>query len=210
MTEKKRIEKCEEFKNKYIAKMGGPGNLTSERKITIENICNLKKLTEVDKLPRRNSTRIYLSNEMERILGRLRDPKIDRKCITDDMDIINFYIKELNETPPSFIEAGPRKILHFNPKIVKIGILTSGGIAPGLNTIIESIVEKHIKVYGLTLAPDAKGKIYGFKSGFVGLENNEYEELNAEKVKGWCQFGGSKIGVGCVRYFNWGNPKNHG
>jgi 6-phosphofructokinase 1 len=112
------------------------------------------------------------------------------------MDIIRFYRDELGEEPPSFVEAGPRETMYHSPGSARVAMLTSGGIAPGLNTVVESIVERHVGVYGLRLGPLELGMVLGFQDGFAGLEENRYEELDPEKVRGWCQLGASKLGVG--------------
>jgi 6-phosphofructokinase 1 len=198
MTDMERTEKCEQFKKKYFERMKLPANLTSERMNIVENLCELNKLVQPNMIPRyRSSGHVKeLRDEYQTILGRFRDPVHDRKCITDDMDIIRFYKEELGEEPPSFVEAGPRRNLYYDPHTVRVAILTSGGIAPGLNTVIETIVEKHVGVYGLKLGPLEPGIILGFQDGFIGLEKNEYEELYPAKVRGWCRFGASKLGVG--------------
>jgi len=198
MTDEEKLNKCEEFKKKYFERMKLPTNLTSERITIVKHLCEFHKLVEPQMIPRAKSSPPVKvqENEQQDILGRFRYPDQDRKCITDDMDIIKFYIEELQEEPPSFIEAGPRKHLYYEPETVRVAVLTSGGIAPGLNTVIESIVERHVGVYGLRLGPLERGVILGFQDGFIGLEENRYEELNPEKVRGWCRFGASKLGVG--------------
>jgi len=198
MTDTERAEKCEQFKKKYFERMALPTNLTSERMISIENLCKLHELVNPQMIPRARSSQLVkvLPDEGQTILGRFRHPEFDRKCITDDMDIIRFYKEDLGEEPPSFVEAGPRKNLYYEPETVRVAILTSGGIAPGLNTVIESIVKRHVEVYGLRLGPLVPGRILGFYDGFIGLWENSYEQLNPEKVNGWCRFGGSKLGVG--------------
>jgi len=198
LTSEERLKKCEDFKKKYFERMQLSINLTSERTTTVENLCKLHDLVESQMIPIAKSSQPLKVQEdkQQGILGRFRYPDKDRKCITDDMDIIKFYVEELQEEPPSFVEAGPRKNLYFNPETVRVAVLISGGIAPGLNTVIESIVERHVGVYGLRLGPLERGIILGFQNGFIGLEDKDYEVLNPDKVRGWCRFGASKLGVG--------------
>ena len=42
--------------------------------------------------------------------------------------------------PPAFELAGPRKNIYFNPGTLRCGIVTCGGLCPGLNDVTRSIV----------------------------------------------------------------------
>jgi 6-phosphofructokinase 1 len=64
--------------------------------------------------------------------------------------------------PPSMEAAGPRERLFFEPSQVGCGIVTCGGLCPGLNDVIRSIVLSLNHHYGVT-------KIYGFPFGYEGL-----------------------------------------
>jgi len=57
---------------------------------------------------------------------------------------------------------------------MRIGLLTGGGDAPGLNAAIRSIV-KRCEKYGF--------EAVGIKHGWAGILNNEYIELSYEKIK---------------------------
>ena len=46
------------------------------------------------------------------------------------------------ETPISFEKAGPHKHLFFEPVKTKVAIVTCGGLCPGLNNVIRSIVNE--------------------------------------------------------------------
>lgn len=64
----------------------------------------------------------------------------------------------------------------------KIGVLTSGGDAPGMNAAVRAV----------TRAALAKGmEVIGIKRGYVGLLNREYEEMTARSVSGIIQRGGT-------------------
>ena len=58
-------------------------------------------------------------------------------------------------------------------KVKKIGVLTSGGDAPGMNAAIRAVVRKAVNE-GL--------EVVGIKSGYWGLIHDEMVEMNAEKV----------------------------
>lgn len=63
---------------------------------------------------------------------------------------------------PSFEEAGAREMLYFDPARTTVGIVTCGGLCPGLNDIIRGIVNQCERQYGIT-------RIYGFRYGYEGL-----------------------------------------
>jgi len=86
--------------------------------------------------------------------------------------------KSLMRLGLTFPEAGPRKF-HYYPdpadKHLKVGILVSGGIAPGINAVIIEIIKRH-KLYAQgkrdDLLPQEKRSyldIYGFTEGFKSL-----------------------------------------
>jgi 6-phosphofructokinase 1 len=58
--------------------------------------------------------------------------------------------------------AGPRERIFFEPSGLACGIVTCGGLCPGLNDVIRAIVLSLHHHYGVT-------KIYGFRNGFEGL-----------------------------------------
>ena len=60
-----------------------------------------------------------------------------------------------------------------NKNVRTIGVLTSGGDAPGMNAAIRSVVRVG-SYYGL--------KVFGVRRGYNGLINGELEEMNARSV----------------------------
>lgn len=112
-----------------------------------------------------------------------------RVCATGDIDIITAYLNA-NRNLPSFPAAGPRELLVFDPAEVRVGIVTAGGIAPGLNTVIHSIVNMHSTVYGM------REKAVGFLGGFRGIERQHTVELEPAKTIEWLQKGGTGIYTG--------------
>ncbi len=64
----------------------------------------------------------------------------------------------------------------------KIGVLTSGGDAPGMNAAVRAV----------TRAALSKGmEVVGIQRGYVGLLNHEFEEMTARSVSGIIQRGGT-------------------
>ena len=64
--------------------------------------------------------------------------------------------------PPAFESAGPRRDLFFEPARIGCGIVTCGGLCPGLNNVIRSLVLTLIYTYGTR-------RIVGFRYGYAGL-----------------------------------------
>ncbi len=78
-----------------------------------------------------------------------------------DLDIIKSYLAK-GEDPPRFEAAGPREKIFFDPATLSCGIVTCGGLCPGINDVIRAIVMSLHYHYGVK-------NIYGFKYGYQGL-----------------------------------------
>ncbi|HTP04913.1 MAG TPA: ATP-dependent 6-phosphofructokinase [Nitrospirota bacterium] len=78
-----------------------------------------------------------------------------------DLDTIRRYLDAANE-PPKFEAAGPREKIFFDPSKLSCGIVTCGGLCPGLNDVIRSVVLSLHHHYGVRT-------IYGFPYGYEGL-----------------------------------------
>ena len=101
-----------------------------------------------------------------------------------------------NQVPAlTFPEAGPRaRLCYPGGETLTVGILVSGGIAPGINAVIESIVkrhtlykEKHEDGYNLSI----RGYLEGFE-GFVRRMEN-WQPLDANSVTGLAGQAGAKL-----------------
>ncbi|NJK96122.1 MAG: hypothetical protein HC905_15505 [Bacteroidales bacterium] len=65
----------------------------------------------------------------------------DNDRILYDTSLENFLnYQKSGEIPISFEKAGPRDVLFFEPAKTKVAIVTCGGLCPGLNNVIRSIV----------------------------------------------------------------------
>ncbi len=64
--------------------------------------------------------------------------------------------------PATFENAGPRKQIYFNPENTKAAIVTCGGLCPGLNNVIQSVVRLLYFSYGVK-------NIVGIQYGYEGL-----------------------------------------
>lgn len=89
----------------------------------------------------------------------------DRILVSHHLSEVRRTIEQ-HGTIPSMELAGPRRDIFFEPSITTIGVLTCGGLCPGLNNVIRSIVmaaTHHYKVH----------RIYGFQYGFSGLVDDD-------------------------------------
>src|SRR4051794_7335278 len=94
------------------------------------------------------------------------------------------------ERLPSFEPAGPRQKIYFDPSKTRVGIVTCGGLCPGLNDVIRGLVLCLSRIYGVQ-------HIYGFKNGFAGfIAKYGYPvlDLDAEFVSEIHERGGTVLG----------------
>jgi len=71
--------------------------------------------------------------------------------------------------------------------IKRIGVLTGGGDAPGLNAVIRAVVKSAIREYDIS--------VLGFLNGFGGLIKNQVRELTENDVAGILPRGGTILGT---------------
>ena len=94
-------------------------------------------------------------------------------------------------TDPLAMEAaGPREKIFFDPSKLACGIVTCGGLCPGLNNVIRSIVLSLYHHYGVN-------KVYGFRFGYEGLVRrygHKPLELTPDAVNRIHEIGGSVLG----------------
>jgi 6-phosphofructokinase 1 len=90
------------------------------------------------------------------------------KLITDHECILGDIVRKPNSPKSytvSYMRAGPRKLLHFDPTTVSAAIVTCGGLCPGLNNVIREITNTLHQLYGIG------GKVYGIQGGFRGFHD---------------------------------------
>ncbi|MBN1757866.1 MAG: ATP-dependent 6-phosphofructokinase [Chitinispirillaceae bacterium] len=99
--------------------------------------------------------------------------------------------KQVTYNRKSLIEkAGPREFIYFDPSKVRAGIVTCGGLCPGLNDVIRAIVMTLWYQYGVR-------SITGIRFGYQGLlPVNGYDtvELNPKVVGEIHRMGGTILG----------------
>jgi 6-phosphofructokinase 1 len=101
-----------------------------------------------------------------------------------------------------FPEAGPREFLFYPSRpgrSLKVGILVSGGIAPGTNAVIDGITQRHY-MYAKKSKHSYDLTVVGYKNGFQGLRFREDEDvsrriLTPEITSGHASEGGSLLGT---------------
>jgi 6-phosphofructokinase 1 len=87
----------------------------------------------------------------------------ERLLYHSDLKAIKSYLAAGKE-PPSLEKAGPREKIYFDTANLKCGIVTCGGLCPGLNNVIRAIV--------LTLFQQYRVKqLLGFRYGYEGLSS---------------------------------------
>jgi len=112
-----------------------------------------------------------------------------RVSLTTDMTKLEQFANE--KIPiPSLEAAGPRQTIYHDPAWTRAAIVTCGGLCPGLNNVIKSLVQVLWFDYGVR-------NIFGIPYGFRGL-NPSYGHspivLNPEVVDAIQEDGGTILG----------------
>jgi len=97
---------------------------------------------------------------------------------------------EKGETPVSFERAGPHRHLFFDAVNTKVAIVTCGGLCPGINNVIRSVVNELYYRYNVS---KIIGIQYGYE-GFIAEYNHPIVELTPTKVEQIHLFGGTILG----------------
>lgn len=129
-----------------------------------------------------------------RVLGEARYPSPLRRFV-DDQTFVPVEILRVPGAPPKeelLLElAGPRARLFFDPGQTRAGIVTCGGLCPGLNNVIRSLFLELHHAYGVN-------EVLGFKGGYQGLDPGRGEEpivLTPEFVHDIHNEGGTVLGT---------------
>lgn len=140
-------------------------------------------------------------HELEvRILGECREPSplLGRRerFVGDSRVLVAGETEELEPflgrgPIPSFEAAGPRAEIFFRPARLTCGIVTCGGLCPGLNDVIRSVVLTLHHAYGVR-------RVFGFRYGYSGLSAGRMADpmpLEPETVEHIHQQGGTLLGT---------------
>ena len=119
-----------------------------------------------------------------------------KRFVTDDMKIL---VDETAESlasrggdisaAPAFERAGARAKIYFDPSNVKVGIVTCGGLCPGINNVIAGLVDEMRTLYGVK-------EFRGYQYGYQGLAGNtptiDLTTIDLQAIRGQ---GGSILGT---------------
>jgi 6-phosphofructokinase 1 len=75
----------------------------------------------------------------------------------------------------AYVRAGPREHCFFNGDGVVAGIVTCGGLCPGLNNVIRTLTLSLLELYGAS-------RVLGFVGGYEGIHTRPPMELTASTV----------------------------
>jgi 6-phosphofructokinase 1 len=113
----------------------------------------------------------------------------DRVLLHDTVEVLARLKLPLDQHA-TFELAGPRGKIFFDPAKTRVGIVTCGGICPGLNDVIRGLVLNLSLIYGVK-------HIYGFKNGYAGfIARYGYDvlDLDHEMVSEIHERGGTILG----------------
>ncbi len=100
-------------------------------------------------------------------LGPARYPSPLNRWVDDSERVPATIVRTVDARPPAddllFELAGARRNLFFNPSETLAGIVTCGGLCPGLNDVIRSLFFEMHHAYGVE-------KVLGFRWGYQGLD----------------------------------------
>ncbi|MBB2902620.1 6-phosphofructokinase 1 [Kineococcus radiotolerans] len=114
----------------------------------------------------------------------------DRVLFDDTLSKVSRRDGDLEDLP-SLEPTGPRKKIFFDPSKTRVGIVTCGGLCPGINNVIRGLVSELTNHYGVR-------RIYGFKNGYQGFVpsyGHDVVDLTPESVSDIDGEGGTILGT---------------
>ena len=100
------------------------------------------------------------------------------------------------QTSLKFLRASASKQIYANPEKTKVAILTSGGIVPGMNVVIRSLVKSLEQEYNVK---DIQGVRFGYY-GLLSDDDKMWVQLTSDTVSGIQDQGGSVLGTCKVEF----------
>lgn len=99
-----------------------------------------------------------------------------RHFIDDDEKVLLYshsgnlqFYKDSGREIPTLERAGPRSKIFFDTRKLNCGIVTCGGLCPGLNDVIRAVTLSLYWQYGVN-------NVFGFRYGYAGLSPNAPEQ----------------------------------
>jgi 6-phosphofructokinase 1 len=114
----------------------------------------------------------------------------DRVLLDDTLDMAVRRRLPVSELP-AFEPGGPRRLLFFDPARTRVGVVTCGGLCPGLNNVVRGLVMELHGHYGVP-------SVTGFRNGYRGLTRAggvDTLALTPETVRGLTDQGGTVLGT---------------
>ena len=127
-------------------------------------------------------------------LGEAVYPSPILRTIGDDQFVPERIVRRVDAPQDGgllFELAGPRQKLFFDPKQTRAGIVTCGGLCPGLNDVIRSLFRQLYLGYGVK-------EVLGFRGGYQGLDpacGTEPTALTLDSVDDIHKLGGTVLGT---------------
>ena len=113
----------------------------------------------------------------------------ERILVTENESFMRYLESKLGHLP-TFERAGPLSKIFHDPAWTRVGIVTAGGLCPGLNNVIKGLVEILSYDYGVK-------NIFGIRYGYAGLNPKfGYQPimLNPDVVDTIHELGGTILG----------------
>ena len=116
------------------------------------------------------------------------------RIISDDLRVPEHIVHHVDSTINTSLQfelAGPRGKLFFDPLKTRAGIVTCGGLCPGLNDVIRSLFNELKYAYGIE-------DVIGFRGGYQGLDpdsSNKPIHLTNDFVDDIHKEGGTVLGT---------------
>ena len=114
----------------------------------------------------------------------------DRVLLDDTVNMVHARGGSVTDLP-SFEAAGPRRLIFFDPSKTRAGVVTCGGLCPGLNDVIRGLVRNLTTHYGVR-------RVVGFRNGYQGFiasYGHDVEELTPYGVRDINVDGGTVLGT---------------
>ncbi|MBP5285963.1 MAG: ATP-dependent 6-phosphofructokinase [Kiritimatiellae bacterium] len=113
----------------------------------------------------------------------------ERILVTENRNRLDVLAGKLGHVP-TFERAGPLARIYHDPSWTRVGIVTAGGLCPGLNNVIKGLVEILSFDYGVKT-------IFGIRYGYAGLNPDcacRPLMLNPDNVDTIHELGGTILG----------------
>lgn len=112
------------------------------------------------------------------------------RVLYEDMQDAMLETMASSRPMPGFELAGARQQIYFDPTKLRVGIVTCGGLCPGLNNVIAGLVQELKALYGVK-------HITGFRNGYQGFiadYSHDTVDLGSIDVQPMRSQGGTVLG----------------